>query len=242
MDTMSAEEAIQAGVPQVEPPRRMPLRWPRGATWTTFVCAAVCLSVGVDLMQMFAELDKARALADILQGRPGIDRYLQAQQLTTIFSVILLVLFFTSTALAMRWIYISYRNLFGLRVEGLTYTPIDAIKSCFLPTSWLTLPYRIIQEIWLASDPALPSGSSAWRMQAGSWLIRVWWVLFLARFLRISISINPFPADNRALLTVLQVAAWCTVASAAMGAIAGTLFIVILIGIERRQWQRYDRL
>jgi hypothetical protein len=239
---MSAEDAIQAGLPEVEPaPRRMPLRWPRGATWITWVCATTCLSVGADLMQMFAELDKARAVAAIRAGGAGVERFMQAHRLSTLLAFILIVLFFPSTAIALRWMYITYRNLFGLQVEGLTYTPVDAIKKCFIPTSWLYLPYRILQEIWLASNPALPSGSSEWKTQSGSWLIRLWWLTFLGRFLRISISITPFPNDPT-LLKVMEVAAWCTVASAALGAVAGVLLIVIVLRIERRQWQRYDRL
>jgi hypothetical protein len=193
-------------------------------------------------MQMFAELDKAWALADIQAGGAGVERYLQAHHLSTLLSVILIVLFFASVAIAMRWLYITYRNLFGLQVQGLTYTPIDAIKSCFLPTNWLFVPYRIVQEIWRASNPALPSGVGEWKAQPGSWLIRVWWLLFLGRFLRISISIHPIPADSPALLTVLQAAAWCTVMSAAMGAFAGALFVIILLRVERRQWRRYERL
>lgn len=240
---MAPDDAIEAGLPEVEPePRRLPLRWPRGADWITWLCAAVCLSAGADVMQMFAELEKARAVASIRAGGAGVEAYLRAHHLSTLLSIILLVLFFPSIAISLRWLYITYRNLFGLQVAGLTYTPTDAIRSCFLPKSWLYLPYRIIQEIWLASDPALPSGSDAWRTLPASWLIRLWWWLFLGRLVRVCISIQPFPDHDSPLLTVLEAAAWCTALSAGMGAVAGTLWIVIVVGIERRQWRRYDRL
>jgi hypothetical protein len=242
---MSVEEAIQPGEPQL--PRRMPMRPPRGSTWMSWTCALLCLTIGVDLMHMFAEIDKAHALADLamVHGElvpAGVERFNQAVRLSTIIIWILFVLFVCTTVVALRSLSELYLNLHRLRVGGLTYSP-DEAKALFLKPfpmyQWMPL-YRSIQEIWRASDPSLPHGSNAWNAKPYSWLVRLWWLLFWLRFVRINVSIQPFPAPTSAWLTLMQVASWVTVAACSLGAIAGVLFIIILVRIERRQWQRYD--
>jgi hypothetical protein len=237
---MSVEEAIQPGEPKLPP---MPMRPPRGSNWVSWTCALLCLSIGVDLTQLFAEIDKVNALIEIAHGRGIEEHFHQAAHLTSLLTWIWLFLFVVTTVLVLRSLGELYVNLHRLRLGGLTFSR-DEAKAFYWPGHalyhWVKL-YRSIQEIWRASDPSFPRGSSAWKMQPYSWLVRLWWLLFWLRFIRISVSFQPFPAPDSILLTVLQAAAWISASASALGAIAGVLFILILVRIERRQWQRYDR-
>jgi len=74
----------------------------------------------------------------------------------------------------LKWIYRAYKNTQGFGAEGLRYSPGWAVGYYFIPVLGLVRPAQVMSEIWRVSEDP-----HDWRQRAGSWLIGVWWALFL---------------------------------------------------------------
>lgn len=61
---------------------------------------------------------------------------------------------------------------------GVSYTPRWVFWSFFIPIVSLVVPYRAMQEAWRATDPE--ADSTSWEQSSSSWLIRMWWLQWLA--------------------------------------------------------------
>lgn len=245
----STSKAIQVGAPKapaaVADDERMPrgiMRPPHQQGWSRIAYGMLGVAIAADGMQMLAELNKALAMQRLLEGQPLAIDLNRALNQSNFLGIVTILVFVATTAVIMTWLYHAYNNLYVLQVGGLTYTPGEAVRTSLIPWHWPYMPYRVIQELWKASDPTLPAESSDWKERAGSWLIRLWWPLFLLRHLRIQITINPFPADSPALLTLLTVVAWIAAAACFLGIVSAVLFGVIMARIQYRQWRRFDRL
>lgn len=234
------EDAIQEGAPPVEAPDEYlaPLQ---GDGYVAIVCALVALSGFVDLWQMFTELDKAAAIQQALAGGgPGL-QWDEAQRVANLLGFAAIVLFVVGTIVTWLWFRSAHRNLVTLEVTGVKYAPGPTFKAALAPWRLVYVPYGAIQELWLASHPALKRDPDAWKRRSPSRLIQLWWFVFLLRHVRINIVIQPFPTDP-VMLNVLLWAAWISAIACVMGAVASVLFIIVILWIEHRQGQRYNRL
>lgn len=209
-----------------------------GWVWASFACAFLALSGFVDLAQMFAELEKAAALEHV-EFVPG--RFLQAQHVANLLGFAAIALFFVTVSLVFAWYGAAHRNLRTLEVTGMDYPPSVLAGGIVRPWSLVLLPYRAVQELWLASNPVLKRDPIAWKARAGSWLVRVWWLVFLGRHVRISISVQPFP-PGRIVLELMQWSAWVSAGACFLGFVAAMLFIGIILQVEHRQNRRFQRL
>jgi len=243
----TATEALREGEPPFVLPwhdeldiERRVVRPPTGWGWLSVAAALLALSAGVEVLQMSAEIEKASAIGNILRGAQH--NLESAKQLANFFGYCGLVLFIAAGAITYFWTSAVYRNFNLLRVQGVTRSPDAAVAACQAPWRLFWIPYRLIQEYWMASDPAAPADSLAWKDGRPSWLIRAWWTLFLVRHLRIVINVEPFPFHDEGSLIVMY---WFSVSialSCLAGAAAAILFCVIMLQVERRQWRRFDRL
>jgi uncharacterized protein DUF4328 len=238
----SPPEAISEGEPPFvlpvddEPPRPR-VRTPKGWVAHTITIALVGLSAGVDMLYAGVEAQKLKAVL----ARDG-QLYAEAQRLTNILALIEMLLLVGTAAATMRWVYVAYRNLRRLRAADVSELPAASFVYWFFPPGLFYVAPRRLQEIWRASDPTVPMDSDAWKSSPGNWLVWLWWGLFIARNIRINISINPFPANDPTMLNILLASAWITIGSCLAGLAAAFVFIVLLLQIERRQWRRYDHL
>jgi len=99
-----------------------------------------------------------------------------ASVICLLFSLIAVVFFFI-------WIHRTHRNLPSLGASGLEYSPAWAVSGFFIPLVNLFLPFRVVTEIWKASDPKADiSDGLAWKSAPTSPLISYWWALLLILF------------------------------------------------------------
>lgn len=234
------EDAIQEGPPPLDywDEYLKPLE---GEGWLSAACALVALSGFLDLWQAFTEIDKANAVAGVLHGAEMAEQWARAQRTGSLLSAASLILFVITTIITWCWFRAAHRNLATLEVTGMSYGPNELLKGSLFPWRLTFLPYRAVQELWLASHPALKRDPDLWKHRPRSRLILVWWTLFLLGWIRISITIQPFPHDPFTL-NILLVAAGVSTAACILHAASALLFIVIILRIEQRQKDRYDRL
>lgn len=243
-------QAIQTGAPpatvgRIDEERRLShgiMRPPQGHALAWACLVLLFVSACVDGLQMGAETVKASSLHGLIHGGNQFERFRDASFAAKVLTGVSWALLIATTAAVMYWLHSAYNNLFVLRVSGLTYTAAQAVATCFRPWGFVYLPHRVIQEIWLASDPVPPADSDAWKQQPASWLIRCWWCLFLLRNIRIDISISPFPFGNTTILTVMLAVAIASAVACFLGVIAAILFALILTRLQGRQWQRFENL
>lgn len=244
----TATEAVREGEPPFVLPwhdelniERRIVRPPTGWGWLSAAAALLALSAGVEILQMAVEVERASMIRDILE-RGVLHNVESAQRLSNFLGFCSLILFIITGAVTCGWINAVFRNFNLLRVQGVTRSPAEAAREFKAPWLVFSIPYQLIQEYWMASDPKTPPDSLAWKDARPSWLIRVWWPLFLLRHVRIVINIEPFPFQDATFLTVLFWAAVMSAFACLAGAAAAILFCVIMLQVERRQWQRFDRL
>ena len=138
---------------------------------------------------------------------------------------------FVLTAIAfLMWVHRSHRNLSALGAQGLKFTPGWAVGWWFIPILNLFQPFRIIREIWRASDPSVAIGT-AWRAAPSSPLIGWWWGLFLA-------SVVYFQVSGDAPISLYLLTATVDIATDLFGVIAAVLAIRLVLRIEARQTAR----
>ncbi len=244
VDRLVPPGAIQEGVPLPVPDDHDYdyLPYLEGGPWLTFAFGLLALSGFVDLQQMFAELDKAAALdAFRAVGILG-NQWNDAQRNANFYSLFALALFVVTTFVVFGWFRSAHRNLRHLEVTGLEYMPGQMTRGVRFPWMLFVLPYRAVQELWLASHPALKRDPEAWKHRRTSWMIRIWWLCFLLRHVRITVNVQPFPPDSPLLTNLIL---WTTQLSAlacGLGFVAAILFIIILLRIENRQILRRRRL
>jgi hypothetical protein len=215
---------------------------PRGWVVLSVTIALVGLSAGIDTWHASLEIDKGRALLDMLDGRNALDRYQQAQQLANYLAIVELILLVATTSAAFSWLYLSYANLHMLRIAGPENTPTWSLWRWLVPPGAFVLTPRGLQELWRASNLKTPIDSDAWKKAPGYWLIWLWWAFFLLRHVRVNINIVPFPVNDPTLLKLLLGAAWITTAACFCSVAAAALFCVIALRLEHRQWRRFERV
>jgi len=96
-----------------------------------------------------------------------------------------------AAALFAMWVHRMQANTFALGILDLRYTPAWAVGWYFVPIANLWIPYRVMQEIWCANrNPA------DWQYDTAPRLLIMWWLLWLASVVYVSISINYGPPQD----------------------------------------------
>jgi hypothetical protein len=79
------------------------------------------------------------------------------------------------------WFRRAYRNLPALGAESPRFSSGWAVGAWFVPFLNLVRPKQIMDDIWRASDPALPPhAGAAWQQQRVPSLLHWWWAAFIA--------------------------------------------------------------
>jgi hypothetical protein len=105
----------------------------------------------------------------------------------------------------LKWIYRAYKNIQGFGAEGLRFSPGWAVGYYFIPILSLIRPVQVMSEIWRASDDPRD-----WARRPGSWVIVVWWTLFLiytgVTQISLEIALQASTSDQWTLAAVLAIA------------------------------------
>ena len=138
------------------------------------------------------------------------------------------------------WVFRAHKNLSGLKVRGLEYTPGWAVGLWLIPFVNFVKPFQIMREIWHGSDPENEDNNKHTRAQKETpEILGFWWGVLLAAIFTgyianimagsKTIEENTFYPAALVLSTLLRFAAF-------------VLIILIIKEITRRQELRFQNL
>jgi hypothetical protein len=134
----------------------------QGLLWASVVVA--CLALIVDLEE----------LVRIQLGQLTPDQLANNDPMQGIVGLSQAGLGLVTGIVFLKWVYRAYKNIQGFGAEGLRFSPGWAVGYYFVPFVSLVRPVQVMSEIWRVSqDPR------NWLQRRGSWLIGIWWALFL---------------------------------------------------------------
>jgi hypothetical protein len=93
------------------------------------------------------------------------------------------------------WFRRAYWNLLALGAGRLRYTGGWAVWGWLVPLLSLVRPKQLLNDVWRASDPALPVGQpEAWRRRPVPSVLTWWWLVFLASVVARAVTTESFHA------------------------------------------------
>jgi hypothetical protein len=175
------------GSPPVPPNRFEPLVGPanraRKLLWVT---------VAVALVGVAANLNDTAAFRRLSGEPPGPDA--PSALASGVFAVEGIVLLLAAL-LFLLWFRRAYWNLLALGALRLRYTGGWATWGWLVPLLSLVRPKQLLNDIWRASDPALPPGQpEAWRRRPVPSVLTWWWLVFLASVTARAVTTESFHA------------------------------------------------
>ena len=135
----------------------------------------------------------------------------------------------------LEWLYRAHRNLSSLGVEALEFSSGGAVGWWFMPFLNLYKPYRVMREVWLASNPAVVGDESErWGAEPSTPLLLAWWLSFLAANIlhRIEMGMANAGTFNVGFAFLVELILF----------VPGLLLVVLVREIDKRQQQAYDKL
>jgi hypothetical protein len=132
------------------------------------------------------------------------------------------------------WYTTAYNNLAPLGATNLRYKPGWSIGGWLIPIANLFIPKQITNDLWRASDPALPPDQGEhWKLVPISPVLNLWWACWVIAALLSGggMGLNTNIYGTR---TALRLAA----ASQAFIVVAGLALIVLVRQITARQYER----
>ncbi len=220
-------ELVAAGM--AYKPTRVRGRWTRGLLYLHVV--GVLAVIGVltyDIAQ----------LAQVSRGLQ-VDVQEVGQRISGMFGLLFFLGFYpVPAAIAwMLWQYRAHQNLDALGTTGFPYTPGWSVVWWFIPPAIFVMPYRMVRELWKASDPSV-AGDEWKRVQTPSVLL-LWWGLWLGSLV-LFITGGQFgrAGDIPRLITE----AGFGIATALAIAFAGILAARVVRQIDARQEQKHAKV
>lgn len=95
------------------------------------------------------------------------------------------VAWLVTAAVFLWWLHRAYRNLRALGAEDLGFTPRSALSAFFVPVLNAIVPFRVVRELWNASDPSAAPPAVERARSTSPW-VGWWWGVFLA-----SVALDP---------------------------------------------------
>jgi Domain of unknown function (DUF4328) len=86
------------------------------------------------------------------------------------------------------WQFRAAKNNEALDRQRARFGPGWSIGAWFIPLANLVIPVMIMQDLWRGATATVPRGDPEWRRARGSWLIGVWWAVWLLSLLRYGAS------------------------------------------------------
>jgi hypothetical protein len=104
-----------------------------------------------------------------------------SDQRQALIGLLQLLLYLGTVVAFLVWFRRAYRNLPALGADSLRFSSCWAVGAWFVPFLNLVRPKQLADDIWRASDPALPAlPGAAWKQQRVPSLLHWWWALFIA--------------------------------------------------------------
>jgi len=163
-----------------------------------------------------------------------VDDQLAISALLQTFAFVLTAVFFCI------WIYRAHKNLPALNAYHLKYTPGWAIGWYFIPFFCVVYPYRVMREIWQASDHRVDIlDATAWQNAPVSPLVGGWWALFvIGSIIGTAARVYGEGKDWDGVLT----SSYLYLTYDIVIIIAAILAIMLMFHIDRRQREKHNSL
>ncbi|HEU4371289.1 MAG TPA: DUF4328 domain-containing protein [Methylomirabilota bacterium] len=221
-------------------PRAHPHPFPATRRLTLLVAALLALHVVLAWFALQAAFVFVELVWRIVAGRDEL-RALLATHLAQ-FRVLRLVqagLWLVTAAAFVRWVGRAQGNLPALGATGFRYAPRQAMAAFLVPGPNVVRPPAVLRELWNASDPRYPAGTT-WRAGRAPACVRWWWALLLAAAAaevaaRALALWSGDPLDLGPAMRVLVLGQLLAAAAAVLG-------ITVVLGVDSRQeaaaWRR----
>lgn len=137
------------------------------------------------------------------------------------------------------WIHRAYLNLHALGNprSSLEYSPGWAVGFFFIPFVNLVVPYRVVKEIWVKSDPRVRTQEDyLYAPPVSTALVLTWWLTWIASnvLLRIANRLYDGSRDAETIVWTTNVDLFANCVRIA----ATVLAVLVVRGIDRRQEER----
>ncbi len=160
-----------------------------------------------------------------------------SQELIEIGDGLVILSLFPAAIVWLVWQHRSHRNLRGLGLDGLGYSPGWAVAWWIIPIANFVMPYLAMRELWKGSDPN--AGAVGWRMLDNTLLLPLWWAGRLAA--QLSWQVGGAVGDPGDIPSLLAQSRW-SIAAGLVIAAWGVLAVVIVQRITARQQQKYQEM
>ncbi|MFC2027701.1 DUF4328 domain-containing protein, partial [Chloroflexota bacterium] len=174
------------------------------AKWVYFVFGALAI---LSVVIIWFTIIDAGYIQDFLDGRfVSEDKLLASDDRLVATHWIHFGLMIIGAIVCLAWIHRAYRNLPFLHAQGLSFSPGWAVGWFFIPVAGLVQPYRVLSEIWKASDPDMNGKDGiSWKEAQLPKIVVCWWALFLASWVaRFVASSLADPGDSSDAVTFLE--------------------------------------
>jgi len=191
------------------------------------VCAAVVLSAALANRISVVQDFKAGDFGDILNRANDADDFVNgASAFYSLTQLVIVVLFII-------WQFRAAKNNEALDRPGARFGPGWSIGGWFIPIANLAIPVLIMQDLWRGATPSVPRGDPRWRSAKGSWLVGLWWGVWVISLLR-------FAANNSGLhgtgsLDDIETSNIIALVGVVATAIAAVLAAFVVWTLSRRQ-------
>jgi hypothetical protein len=131
------------------------------------------------------------------------------------------------------WFHRAYQNLVAFGTEALRFTTGWAVGGWLVPILSLVRPKQLADDLWRATDPALPDQpGAAWKLvRVPPWL-HAWWLLFVLWSAAGILARDP---GRHPSLQQLRRVVMATLAGDVLALPAGVLACLVVIRITQRQ-------
>jgi hypothetical protein len=145
------------------------------------VVALLVVTGLISCVSILYELDLQALLDRLAADQPvGSADMKTADDRTALIAILSLVALVCTSIAFVAWFSRAYQNIERLGARDLRVKRGWAIGSWFVPILNLFRPKQIMNDIWRASDPALPAGEvRGWHRGAVPGLLHGWWAVFL---------------------------------------------------------------
>ena len=146
----------------------------------------------------------------------------------------LLLTFVAAAVFFSIWLHRAVRNLRGLGRTGMEFTPAGAVASFYIPFVFWVRPYRVLTELWRASDPAPECAERGWAGYGTTTaLVSVYWGFWVAWY---------FLETILGRIDEPKLSAGIGLAASALLAVAAVTCIQMMRGVVARQEAAAARL
>lgn len=214
-----------------------PLRPIEGLSVAVQVLLAIGMAISLAVIAVDAwRFRLAGELGDGSFASPTWDDLAAADGVAGLLALLSLPVFLATIVVFLVWRHRVQANLQGaLLVRGLEYTPGWAVGWWFVPIANLFKPKQAMNEAWMATDPDVAPGSTAWRTKAPA-MLSWWWACWLLG--NVFINVSDGTGDPGAFR--FSAATWMIAESFTLA--AAILIFVIVRQITDRHQLRAQRL